>query len=67
MPGRLRAAGLHCITWMRENGSRPWAGTASTHVGGTMVDIDKVGVFLGLDVGKHTHHGHGLTLAGKKV
>ncbi|MGW7303397.1 hypothetical protein [Streptomyces sp. NPDC054829] len=35
--------------------------------GGTMVDIDKVGVFLGLDVGKHTHHGHGLTLAGKKV
>ncbi|MET9310179.1 IS110 family transposase [Streptomyces cellulosae] len=32
-----------------------------------MVDIDKVGVFLGLDVGKHTHHGHGLTLAGKKV
>ncbi|MET9336171.1 IS110 family transposase [Streptomyces sp. MAD19A] len=32
-----------------------------------MVDIDKVGVFLGLDVGKHTHHGHGLTLAGKRV
>ncbi|MFJ9669159.1 IS110 family transposase [Streptomyces sp. NPDC101219] len=32
-----------------------------------MVDIDKVGVFLGLDVGKHTHHGHGLTSAGKKV
>jgi transposase len=32
-----------------------------------MVDIDKVGVFLGLDVGKHTHHGHGLTPAAKKV
>ncbi|MGW9122084.1 hypothetical protein ACWGRV_36705 [Streptomyces sp. NPDC055663] len=24
------------------------------------------GVFLGLDVGKSTHHGHGLTPAGKK-
>ncbi|MBJ6628728.1 IS110 family transposase [Streptomyces sp. I4(2020)] len=32
-----------------------------------MVDIDAVGVFLGLDVGKQTHHGHGLTPAGKKV
>ncbi|CQR60381.1 Insertion element IS110 uncharacterized 43.6 kDa protein [Streptomyces leeuwenhoekii] len=32
-----------------------------------MVDIDGVGVFLGLDVGKHAHHGHGLTPAGKKV
>ncbi|MEV7797404.1 IS110 family transposase [Streptomyces sp. NPDC087512] len=32
-----------------------------------MVDIDGVGVFLGLDVGKQTHHGHGLTPAGKKV
>ena len=35
--------------------------------GGTMVDIDGVGVFLGLDVGKQAHHGHGLTPAGKKV
>ncbi|MFJ3414940.1 IS110 family transposase [Streptomyces sp. NPDC086082] len=26
-----------------------------------------MGVFLGLDVGKTTHHGHGLTPAGKKV
>ncbi|MFD7306567.1 IS110 family transposase [Streptomyces pharetrae] len=32
-----------------------------------MVGIDGVGVFLGLDVGKSTHHGHGLTPAGKKV
>ena len=32
-----------------------------------MVDIDGVGVFLGLDVGKQAHHGHGLTPAGKKV
>jgi transposase len=30
-------------------------------------DIDDVGVFLGLDVGKSAHHGHGLTPAGKKV
>ena len=32
-----------------------------------MFDIDDVGVFLGLDVGKTAHHGHGLTPAGKKV
>jgi transposase len=32
-----------------------------------VVDIDAVGVFLGLDVGKSTHHGHGLTPTGKKV
>lgn len=25
-----------------------------------------MGVFLGLDVGKTTHHGHGLISAGKK-
>jgi hypothetical protein len=30
-------------------------------------DIGDVGVFLGLDVGKSAHHGHGLTPAGKKV
>lgn len=28
---------------------------------------DEIGVFLGLDVGKTAHHGHGLTPAGKKV
>jgi hypothetical protein len=32
-----------------------------------VIDIDQVGIFLGLDVGKSTHHGHGLTPAGKKV
>ncbi|GGT08681.1 hypothetical protein J2S47_000985 [Streptomyces griseoviridis] len=32
-----------------------------------MVDIDGVGVFLGLDVGRHAHHGHGPTPAGKRV
>ncbi|MBO8190101.1 IS110 family transposase [Streptomyces sp. DW4-2] len=32
-----------------------------------MTDIDKVGVFLGLDVGKTAHHGHGLSPTGKKV
>ncbi|MFE1124836.1 IS110 family transposase [Streptomyces sp. NPDC058793] len=30
-----------------------------------MISIDGVGVFLGLDVGKQTQHGHGLTPAGK--
>ncbi|MFD8614360.1 IS110 family transposase [Streptomyces sp. NPDC059631] len=32
-----------------------------------MFDTDGVGVFLGLDVAKTAHHGHGLTPAGKKV
>ncbi|MFE7357069.1 hypothetical protein ACFU8Q_28910 [Streptomyces sp. NPDC057543] len=32
-----------------------------------MFDTTEVGVFLGLDVGKSAHHGHGLTPAGKKV
>ncbi len=32
-----------------------------------MADIDDVGVFLGLDVGKSAHPGHGLTPAGTKV
>ena len=32
-----------------------------------MNDSDEIGVFLGLDVGKSAHHGHGLTPAGKKV
>jgi hypothetical protein len=30
-------------------------------------DSDEIGVFLGLDVGKTNHHGHGLTPAGKEV
>ncbi|MFI2380215.1 hypothetical protein ACH5AO_35025 [Streptomyces sp. NPDC018964] len=32
-----------------------------------MIDTSSVGVFLGLDVGKSTHPGHGLAPAGKKV
>lgn len=32
-----------------------------------MFEIEDVGVFLGLDVGKSAHHGHGLTPAGKKI
>lgn len=32
-----------------------------------MFDIEGVGVFLGMDVGKTAHHGHGLTPAGMKV
>jgi transposase len=32
-----------------------------------VIDINDIGVFLGLDVGKSNHHGHGLTPAGKKV
>ena len=32
-----------------------------------MLDTDGVGVFLGMDVGKSAHHGHGLTPAGKKI
>ncbi|WP_335935051.1 IS110 family transposase [Streptomyces sp. PTD5-9] len=32
-----------------------------------MFEIEDVGVFLGLGVGKSAHHGHGLTPAGKKV
>ena len=32
-----------------------------------MYDTSGIGVFLGLDVGKGEHHGHGLTPAGKKV
>ena len=32
-----------------------------------MYDTGGIGVFLGLDVGKGEHHGHGLTPSGKKV
>jgi transposase len=32
-----------------------------------VISTDGMGVFLGLDVGKQTHHGHGLTPAGKTV
>ncbi len=32
-----------------------------------MLDTAEVKIFLGLDVGKSAHHGHGLTPAGKVV
>ncbi|MFF7504121.1 hypothetical protein ACFZBM_32545 [Streptomyces lavendulae] len=52
---------------MREHGATAEAGKVN-HLGkGAMLDTGEVGVFLGLDVGKTAHHGHGLTPAGKKV
>ncbi|GGU95622.1 hypothetical protein GCM10010502_56870 [Kitasatospora aureofaciens] len=34
---------------------------------GSVFDTSDIAVFLGLDVGKGDHHGHGLTTAGKTV
>jgi hypothetical protein len=54
MPGRFRAAGLHNVD-ARER--LPTLGPARIDAcGGTVIGIDGVGVFLGLDVGKATHH-----------
>lgn len=65
MPGRVRAAGLHNVAAReRPPTLRPARIDAR---GGTVISIDGVGVLLGLDVGKQTHHGHGQTPAGKKV
>src|SRR5690554_5641586 len=65
MPGRMWAAGLHNVDARVRRRHR---GQHRTDVvGSTMFDTGDVGVFLGLDVGKTTHHGHGLTPAGKKV
>ncbi|KFG77438.1 hypothetical protein FM21_15860 [Streptomyces mutabilis] len=50
---------------MRANGRTTEAGTASTRMEATF-DTDRVGVFLGLDVG-NSNQGHGPTPAGKKV
>ncbi|MDQ0408573.1 hypothetical protein J2S50_007122 [Streptomyces sp. DSM 40167] len=61
----LRAAGLHTVD-ARER--PPPLGPARCETcGGTVTSIDGVGIFRGLDVGKQTHHGHGLTPAGKTV
>jgi hypothetical protein len=65
MPGHLRAAGLHNVD-ARERPPSPGQ-HHNDQRGGTVIDTHGVGVFLGLDVGKSTHHGHGLTPAGKKV
>jgi hypothetical protein len=62
MPGRLRAAGLHNVDAREPPDAQVSTQRAS---GGVVIDISSVGVFLGLDVGKSTHHGHGLTPAGK--
>src|SRR3954469_22250535 len=64
-PDSSRAAGLHNVD-ARVRHHRQ--GRHVQHPGkGAMFDTEDVGVFLGLDVGKTTHHGHGLTPAGKKV
>lgn len=59
MPGRLRAAGLHNVDARTTPTPRP-AHTTCVREGGVN-DNDEIGVFLGLDVGKSAHHGHGLT------
>ncbi|MDQ0779875.1 hypothetical protein QF026_008341 [Streptomyces aurantiacus] len=65
MPDSSRAAGLHDVD-ARVRHHRQ--GRHVQHPGrGAVFDTEDVGVFLGLDVGKTTHHGHGLTPAGKKV
>ncbi len=65
MPGSSRAAGLHNVDARERHQCRGRHGIDAC--GGTVIGIDETGVFLGLDVGKSTHHGHGLTPAGKKV
>lgn len=64
MPGRLRAAGLHNVD-ARARHLWPVPCEQLESVG--LFNTQDVGVFLGMDVGKSTHHGHGLTTAGKKV
>src|SRR6478735_9634140 len=65
MPGSTRAAGLHNVDARARCHCR---GRQEQPPGkGAMLDTDGVGVFLGMDVGKSAHHGHGLTPAGKKI
>ncbi|GAB2764213.1 hypothetical protein GCM10027072_73540 [Streptomyces bullii] len=52
---------------MRAYDTTAEAGLFNSPGRGAMFDTEGVGVFLGLDVGKTAHHGHGLTPAGKKV
>jgi transposase len=65
MPDSSRAAGLHNVDARTTPTPRP-ARTTSVREDG-LNDSDEIGVFLGLDVGKTAHYGHGLTPAGKKV
>lgn len=65
MRGSSRAAGLHNVDARARCHRR---GRHDQHLRkGAMLDTEGIGVFLGLDVGKTAHHGHGLTPAGKKV
>jgi hypothetical protein len=66
MPGISRAAGLHNVD-ARVRRHRPGQHRTNPVQEDRLHDIDNVGVFPGLDVGKSAHHGHGLTPAGKKV
>ncbi len=66
MPGRLRAAGLHNVHASKRR-QRPGQHRTNPVRADRLDDIDDVGVFLGLDVGKSAHHGRGLTPAWKKV
>ncbi|MCP2342799.1 transposase [Actinomadura rupiterrae] len=52
---------------MREYGTDAEAGVRNFPGMVGVVSTQDVGVFLGLDVGKSFHHGHGLTPSGKKV
>src|SRR3954451_8713632 len=64
-PDSSRAAGLHNVDARVRHRRRGRHRQLSWK--GAMFDTEDVGVFLGLDVGKSAHHGHGLTPAGKKV
>ncbi|EGX61673.1 transposase [Streptomyces zinciresistens K42] len=55
------------MTWMRAYDTDAEAGTDQHPGRDAVLGTEVVGVFLGLDVGTSTHHGHGLTPAGKKV
>ena len=61
-PGRLRAAGLHNVDARTTPTPRPAPHNPVREDG--LNEYDEIGVFLGLDVGKSHHHGHGLTPAG---
>lgn len=65
MPGRLRAAGLHNVDARIRRQRLGQHRTNPAREDG-LYDIGDVGVFLGLDVDKSAHHGHGPTPASTK-
>src|SRR5882757_6734416 len=65
MPDSSRAAGLHNVDARARHRSR--GRHVQLHWKGAMFDTSNVGAFLGTDVGKSSHHGHGPTPAGKRV